>query len=436
MKNNITKVHLSRLSLILGTQCNLKCSHCLGGNPKSMIMQPKYIDAIIDNITGIDELQFIGHEVSLYVDTLKMVVQKLIDAGIRVNYIVIYTNAAVCSQELVDVFSNFRFNHTAHPEKAVIQFSTDKYHFNIGFTKDKLNQNIKKYQDNIGDCDYRYMSLGNGLYIMGRSKELKLDDIADIDNVLVPSLNGHHYAEFREKCNGDECNSGQCVCNCIVSDIILLPNGYVYNHDSEAFNALGSSDYSSALGHIELDSLYNMINNYIEKYRDIDLPIDIVVKSSTYYWHTQELLFNFLKFKKAILKSVESNNLLTCILSSNEMINKLDALKEYIDTHSPKDDEDLEYYKSISDRISREIELISAVIQQCFGFGRYLKDVALTLIKHIYSISPFSEDNLKRNVGIDFDNFDKLWKCYEECDFDNYKMIAQKIIRENKGVTT
>ena len=60
-----TKCHLNNLAIILGTKCNLKCKHCLGGNPKEkMVIQNKYIDDLIPNITGIDELSFIGYDLN------------------------------------------------------------------------------------------------------------------------------------------------------------------------------------------------------------------------------------------------------------------------------------------------------------------------------------------------------------------------------------
>ena len=106
------KVFLNSLEIILGTRCNLKCSHCLGGDPKNMEIQPQHIDKIIDNITGIDKLSFIGYEISLYIDKIKMIFDKLIAANTKVNRIVFCTNAVVFSQELADLFNDFRHNHT------------------------------------------------------------------------------------------------------------------------------------------------------------------------------------------------------------------------------------------------------------------------------------------------------------------------------------
>ena len=99
----MVKVHLNNLAVIVGTACNLKCKHCLGGNPnKHMVIQEKYINDLTPNITGIDELSFIGYEDTLYIEEMKMIFDKLLSAGIKINRFTAFTNAVDYSQDLID----------------------------------------------------------------------------------------------------------------------------------------------------------------------------------------------------------------------------------------------------------------------------------------------------------------------------------------------
>ena len=428
------KVFLNCLGIILGTKCNLKCSHCLGGDPKNIEIQPQYIDRIIDNITGIDEVKFMGFEISLYIDKIKMVFNKLIAANIRVNHITFLTNAVVFSQELADIFNDFRYNHTTKPNLALFQISGDKYHYNNGFTAEKLRNNFNRYSEVIKDCDYGCNTLSDGLYIMGRAKNLKINELDSVDKIICPSFGVAHYMEFRHKCEGEQntCNNGNCIYNCVVTDIILLPNGYVFGHDMEAFNALDKDDYSFAIGHIEKDSLYDMVNNYMSKYNVISPPKNIVFKSKTYTWYVQYLLYEYLKFREATLSAFEKNNFSLYLEQRKKFIKIVNDVENKIKHIHEKDD--IVYYNHITNIIANECKHIAKMGDEYFLIPNANKPKITNRIKSLYKMSPLAKENFKAYVGIEYHLYRKLWEYYENCDFEKYKETSEKILQETGTV--
>ena len=51
------KYYLDVLDIILGTQCNLKCRHCMGGSPPNhLTIDISCIENIIPDIYGINKL--------------------------------------------------------------------------------------------------------------------------------------------------------------------------------------------------------------------------------------------------------------------------------------------------------------------------------------------------------------------------------------------
>ena len=209
-----TKCHLNNLAIILGTKCNLKCSHCLGGNPKEkMVIQNKYIDDLIPNITGIDELSFIGYEITFYIKEMKMIFDKLLNAGIKINRFTMNTNATIYSQQLTDLVKHYQ-KYVTYPDKIMIHFSDDIFHYHNGFNKEKMVKNAEKYIKELNNCQVAIQDFNKEtetLVIQGRAENLDSSYIDRIKKVIIPITDNTNFrVEFRAKCQGKQntCNNG------------------------------------------------------------------------------------------------------------------------------------------------------------------------------------------------------------------------------------
>ena len=94
------KIHARDLGIEIGTKCNLKCKHCFLGDAPELTIKPEYIDAILENVYEIDDLWLSGGEITLYLDEVELILQKIIEAKIRVNYICFITNGVIKSKSL------------------------------------------------------------------------------------------------------------------------------------------------------------------------------------------------------------------------------------------------------------------------------------------------------------------------------------------------
>lgn len=422
------KVHLNYLSIIVGTKCNLKCAHCLGGNPEAMTIKPEFVDAMLDNLTGINELQIIGYEPTLYIDSIKMIFSKIIERKMKVNYLTFYTNCAVFSKEFADIFNDFRLNHTTFPKEALFQTSVDKFHYNSGFTKEKFDENIKKYQNEIKDCDFDFMDLNNGIILIGRAKNLTNTDLKEYDSVAL-QCHGKPEFEFRHRCEGSQntCNNGKCICNCIVNNIYLLPNGYIYNSDVEAFYALSEKDYCYAIGYIEDGNLYDMVNNYQYVKYDNRVPYQ---DYKSYFWNTRFLLNAYLEFREEAILSFQKQNCRLYSVANDRLVKKIRLTNERI-RMATGDDIGKRYFWNTFARIKSELAIFEKIRETYFFSSTNTESAYKEIEVQLIDNSRFAPHSLKANFGYDYDSFRDIWRYYDASDFDNYYKAVMKVLNED-----
>lgn len=439
MEEIMTKVHLNNLGIILGTKCNLKCGHCLGGDPKKhMTIQEKYIDDLIPTLTGIDELSFFGYEFTLYIPEARMVFDKLLQAGIKVNRFDVFTNAVKYSSALVEFVKHYK-NYVTYPDKVMLHLSEDKFHYNNGFTVEKWHENVQKYIKELGLNNYMIQRFDNSvinceaatLSICGRAKELNYEQLGGITKIDIPILNQtNQYVFFREKCEGSQntCNNGECICNCIVSPMVLTPDGYVFKHDGMAFNALATGNYVQSIGHISNMSLYDMVQVTNKKFDESkDSTIYVLFRDeSSLTWCTQKLLYDYLQNVKKILKIVNDGAYMEYLELRANIENEMNILTEKITTST--DNSEKEYANQLFKIIKLDFEAVCGFADFCFI--PLMKILFLGQIEPYKQNTPFKPDTFRNVVGIDYQLFMKRWEYYYNCDYYNYTNIIMKIMSD------
>lgn len=435
----MTKVHLNKLAIILGTKCNLKCKHCLGGNPKeNMVIQDKYIDELIPNLTGIDELSFIGYEITFYIKEIKMIFDKLLNAGIKINRFTMNTNAVIYSQQLTDLVKHYQ-KYVTYPDKVMMHFSDDIFHYHNGFTKEKMVKNAEKYIKELNNCQVAIQDFNKEtetLVIQGRAKNLDSSYIDKIKKVNIPITDNTNFqVEFRPECKGKQntCNNGNCVCNCIVSEIVMTPDGYIFVNDGMAFNAITTKNYIQSIGHISKMSLYDMVENQNKNYsQSKDKSVSIRFKDEyAVDWYVQKVVYDYVISVKQILQVVNGNDRISYNSIKANIKNEFDKIPALI--CKSNDTQAIEYANIIYRCLQADYQALISVVDSCFTFS-FMKSLfiwQLGLYKNSSLFNPTNGDKFYNTVGMNYNDFMELWGYYYQCDYENYKNTSLKIIEFN-----
>lgn len=434
---NDKKVHLNILTILVGTKCNLKCQHCIQGDVAPSEIDIKYIDSLIDNVSGINMLEIIGGEISLYTDKIKAIFDRFIERKTKINYLVFTTNGAEFSQELVNLFNDFRYNHTTYPLEAEWQFSPDKFHFNNGFTEEKCKKNIEQYTNAIGKCDYISNSLQYGVFIAGRAVNLTQKDLAEYEQILIPCQAKYHLIEFKKECKNipGHCNNGNCIYNCIAEEIWLTPDGYIYNTIFNAYNSLQKKDNKYALGNIEKDSLYDMIQKHIQKYPTKNTKTAIHFRDyKSYKWISLFLLNRHLKFRDATFIAFKKKDFRLYEIAKNDYCfiinNLLDKISEFMNA-----DENAKALLSwILQNTNEDFKYICDMAENQYFINNSDQTKLWNDIKAHYKSSVFSKNNFSYNFHYNYDLFKDLWKYYDAYDFENYKKVAIQLFEMQNDI--
>ncbi|MDO4379232.1 MAG: radical SAM protein [Erysipelotrichia bacterium] len=315
---NDKRLSIRKVEIIFGTKCNLKCRHCMMGDPEPMAIKPEHIDALIDNVKFINKLLLTGGEATCYVDEIKMILDKLANSDVCVDHIGINTNCFEFSEELANSINDFNQKHTIKPKKAKFQYSPDRFHFEAGLTKERLEENLKKYKNILKDFIFLGNDLGNGIDIVGRAKNLQKDDINSYQEINVSVPDG--VVKFTIKNN--YVDQGQ---------LILCPNGYVYSDDSIATSGISENDYSYSVGNMLEAPLIDLICQYNKKYKNNN-NLAYVAFRSVYHPIFLALveLKNMAIIKRRIVESIENQDYESCKQSFHEIYNQLEVVDKYV----------------------------------------------------------------------------------------------------------
>lgn len=292
------KYQLNKLYLILGTQCNLNCKHCMGGDPKENIsMNMKCIERLIDDVSCINELTLGGYEPTLYIPLMYEIIDTFIDNGVKINHLHICTNAKVFSEELIE-FIKYAKQFLTKPEKTALFISDDIFHLNSGFTREQLTETIERYRKaNIAKIEIN--DLRDGVAIVGRAEKLSREELKQYGCIKVLRNDIPEMICFNK--NNDYK---------ITSILGMTPNGYIYAADIKAFNALGNNDYSESMGNILQKSFSTIITEYREKIKDVTDFDNVLILPTTLDGTAKELYttYQITRIRNQCLKAFENND--------------------------------------------------------------------------------------------------------------------------------
>lgn len=329
------KIHARFLEIEVGTKCNLKCKHCYLGDAPELTIKPEYIDAILENVYEIDDLLLAGGEITLYLDEVELVLEKIIKAKIKINYICFVTNGVIKSKRLVKLFEQFR-QITTFPQKAGIRVSIDEFHLEqSGKTEKDMNDIIKWYQERVGGIVEANRLENSYVLLEGRAKESFNYIVDNYKNVAMYRRIKciQNRVIFNPLCKGKEnvCGYG-CVKNCFTSQLCLASDGYLYVHHEGTYDLDDRSN--AALCHIMDKSIYDAVTNWNNDCQDTATVPFVRIKSDSVGFRSFLMNSLFSWFTVNLLEAYERNNVKQLLLCATVMDYGIKKWNNYLKDNS------------------------------------------------------------------------------------------------------
>lgn len=182
------KLAFLNLQIEITRRCNLQCAHCMKGDAQSVVLEKAVIDKLLDKTVAIGSLHITGGEPFADVNTMRYLIDGIIDRDIPVNNILITTNGLLIDDSCRDIFQRL-YNHLKAKHKfvykeempvewlkgkCVIRISVDQFH---GTNKDSIYENVNKI---LGEyAEVKLYGVGDVVKAIGRGKDI--DNAAKVE---------------------------------------------------------------------------------------------------------------------------------------------------------------------------------------------------------------------------------------------------------------
>ena len=229
------KIAVQNLAMIVTEQCNLECEHCLRGQCSNRVMSDEVIEATLDQIVSIVNLNICGGEPTFALDRIEKIIDVIIEKQILVDAFSVVINGTRYDGKFLDLLKYF-YDEVFGPRKKKIIFSIswDEYHHR---EIDRLNmrkqyiENVKRYMES--KYFYELNPIHGKLYREGRAE--MLDESLTIP--YVPMKNIFTYAKNswgKEDRENGLCNIGPMVS--INTQGIITDCNASYEHQDTIYN--------------------------------------------------------------------------------------------------------------------------------------------------------------------------------------------------------
>lgn len=423
------KYYLDVLEIILGTRCNLKCRHCMGGSPPNhLTMKMSCIDNLTPDIYGINKLSFIGYETTLYIPLMQEIFDKLIKSNISINKITVCTNGKVYSQELVDFFK-YASTKTKYSGRNKLLISDDIFHLEQQNT-DTFMANVEKYKVNLSPAIVEINQLKD-IILTGNANNLSRQDIRQagiFDIGLLRSGKCEKFVivdEYKKMCD-DNCSDGNSYNNFVMSPIVISPNGFIYIYDVRAFKDLSEGSTSEGIADISKNRLSNIIelSDIIKNVTSCDYDNLLNFQINDSKWKFDYGLFKIISIEEKYVEVFENRNDI-----GFKILDRIAASKNwYLSIEYPNKLPNVS--KILYSLYLNEIENIKSIriffnylkpSTQNMRFEDYRKRI---FNRHSETVSAITE------IWGDYNVWRKKWQAYENWDIDEFAKNTEYILQK------
>lgn len=176
---NINPLILGGVMIEITRKCNMQCAHCMRGDAQNKTITKEVIDALLNNVTEIGELNLTGGEPLLELDLIEYLVDEINRRHIKVREFKLITNGSIRNERIIKILK--KFNNKDSERLAGIGISSDQYH-DKGVDVEALNyysnlttdekQIIIKYNEGYDQESEKEPGKYSGFVVTGRAKKL------------------------------------------------------------------------------------------------------------------------------------------------------------------------------------------------------------------------------------------------------------------------
>jgi len=188
---NTKKYKLSGLHLEVTRRCNLRCAHCLCGEPQNIDISPEVIDKFLAQVSEITSILLTGGEPLLALDSIKYLFDALKRNDVKVITVSFITNGTILDERFIHILSDFLQDK---PEcKIDWGISYDKFHDKS--QSEKCLEFYKPLVANLGEqCSITFHEDIDWLHYSGRAWGKR-----SVLNVPVKGVCDAHFRPHRIK---------------------------------------------------------------------------------------------------------------------------------------------------------------------------------------------------------------------------------------------
>lgn len=121
------KYSINDLVIEVGRNCNLRCSHCLRGEPEDVTLDVSYIDALLQNVEIIESLTITGGEPFLYPAVIHHIVETIERLNISIGSFFVATNGLISSMSVITDLLTL-YARCTDTDLCELRISMDRYH--------------------------------------------------------------------------------------------------------------------------------------------------------------------------------------------------------------------------------------------------------------------------------------------------------------------
>lgn len=133
-------IHFKHLCLEVTESCNMKCAHCMRGEPREIHMQADTVDRIFREVRHIDHLTITGGEPSLVPWAVQNIVYSASRWDVTIGAFFCSTNAGKYSQQFSTSLSRL-YDICQNKKDCILTVTLDRYHSKA------LGKALKEYMD-------------------------------------------------------------------------------------------------------------------------------------------------------------------------------------------------------------------------------------------------------------------------------------------------
>jgi len=108
-------------------RCNMRCAHCLRGEPENVDMKEEYVSALFERVSYISPLTLTGGEPSLKPTVINMIIRQAKKHSVEIGSFYIVTNGKKVSDSFMLAICKLHC-YCNDNEISGIRLSTDEYH--------------------------------------------------------------------------------------------------------------------------------------------------------------------------------------------------------------------------------------------------------------------------------------------------------------------